>query len=221
MTPMTIDVVSDVMCPWCYIGKRRLDAALAMRGDIAFDVRWRAFKLDPTIPKGGIDRETYLSNKFGGPERAAGVYARIAEAGEAEGLAFNFPAIRRSPNTTDAHRLIRWSYGQKVQDAVVEGLFKAFFMDGADIEDHETLGDIAGDAGMDAALVREVLDSDADVATIEQELSLAKEMGIDGVPCFIIGARVAVMGAQEPDVLLSAIEKAEATADLEPERPTD
>lgn len=213
MPPLTIDVVSDVMCPWCYIGKRRLEGALARRPEVEFDVRWRAYKLDPTIPKGGVDRQSYLDNKFGGAERAAGIYARVAEAGAQAGLDFRFDAIRRSPNTTDAHRLIRWAYGQNAQDSVVEGLFRTYFTDGGDVEDPVTLGDIATAAGMDSELVRELLAGDADIDAVNAEIDQARQIGIDGVPCFIVGARLAVMGAQASEILVEAIDKVLASKD--------
>jgi predicted DsbA family dithiol-disulfide isomerase len=207
-TPLTVDIVSDVMCPWCYIGKRRFERAIMARPDVTFDVRWRAFKLDPTIPKGGVDREEYLSNKFGGADRASAIYAQIEQAGADEGLPFAFSGIQRSPNTTDPHRLIRWSYGAGQQDGVVEELFEAFFMHGADIEDHDVLVDIGERNGMDPALLRELMESERDVDSIDQELAHARQLGIEGVPCFVFAGRVAVMGAQEPQGLLEAIDKA-------------
>lgn len=208
MSALTIDVVSDVMCPWCYIGKRRLEGALALRPEVEVDVRWRAYKLDPTIPAGGVDRKTYLDNKFGGAERAGEIYARIVEAGRVEEIDFNFGGIARSPNTSNAHRLIRWSYGQRAQDAVVEGLFSAYFIEGGDIEDPVTLGEIATASGMDCDLVRELLASDADLDAVDAEIDQARQIGVDGVPCFIFGARVAVMGAQASEILAQAIDKA-------------
>ncbi|MCB1473962.1 MAG: DsbA family oxidoreductase [Rhodobiaceae bacterium] len=217
MQPLTIDVVSDVMCPWCYIGKRRLEGALALRPEVEIDVRWRAYKLDPTIPRGGVDRQSYLENKFGGAERAAGIYAQVAEAGAQAGLDFHFDAIRRSPNTTDAHRLIRWSYGQNAQDSVVEGLFRTYFIEGGDVEDPVTLGDIATAAGMDSELVRELLAGEADIEAVNAEIDQARQIGVDGVPCFIIGARLAVMGAQASEILVEAIDKVLSSSGEDPE----
>ncbi|MFN0263763.1 DsbA family oxidoreductase [Tepidamorphus sp. 3E244] len=206
MEKLTIDVVSDVMCPWCYIGKKRLDAALAQRPDVPVDIRWRAYKLDPTIPEGGVDRDQYLSNKFG--DRAKAIYAQIEDAGRAEGIDFNFAGIERSPNTTNAHRLIRWAYGQDAQGEVVEGLFRAYFVEGGDVEKPESLSKIATDAGMDAALVSDLLNSDADKQAVDEEVAQAHQIGIQGVPCFIFGARLAVMGAQAPEILVDTIDKA-------------
>ena len=205
MSAMTIDVVSDVMCPWCYIGKRRLETALSMRPDLPVDVRWRAYKLDPTIPDGGVDRVEYLEKKFG--EKATTIYAQIEQAGRDAGIDFRFTDILRSPNTTNAHRLIRWSYGQNAQDSVVEGLFRSFFTEGGDVEDIDTLGAIAEDAGMDGKLVRELLETDADKDSIDAEIEQAKQIGVQGVPCFIFGARLAVMGAQAPEILADAMDK--------------
>ena len=205
MSAMTIDVVSDVMCPWCYIGKRRLETALSMRPDLPVDVRWRAYKLDPTIPDGGVDRVEYLEKKFG--EKAGAIYAQIEQTGRDIGIDFRFTDISRSPNTMNAHRLIRWSYGQNAQDRVVEGLFKSFFVDGGDVEDIETLGAIAEDAGMDGKLVRELLETEADKDSIDAEIQQAHQIGVQGVPCFIFGARLAVMGAQAPEILADAMDK--------------
>lgn len=210
---LTVDIVSDVMCPWCYIGKRRFERAIAQRPDLELDVRWRAFKLDATIPKGGVDREEYLSRKFGGAAQASAIYANIEEAGAGEELAFEFSAIRRSPNTTDAHRMIRWSYGQGAQDGVVEDLFHAFFMAGKDVEDHQLLAEIGARNGMDEALLRDLLESDKDVDAIDAEIAHAQQLGIEGVPCFVFAGRVAVMGAQDADGLLAAIDKALSLGD--------
>ena len=214
--PLTVDIVSDVMCPWCYIGKRRYERAVAERPGLALDVRWRAFKLDPTIPRGGVDREEYLSRKFGGAAQASAIYANIEQAGAAEQLAFDFGAIRRSPNTTDAHRLIRWSHGAGAQDGVVEDLFHAFFIAGQDIEDQQLLAEIGGRNGMDEALLRELLDSDKDADAVDAEIAHAQQLGIEGVPCFVFAGRVAVMGAQEPEGLLAAIDKALTLGDDPP-----
>ena len=205
MTALTIDVVSDVMCPWCYIGKKRLEIALSMRQSIPVDVRWRAYKLDPTIPDGGVDRVEYLEKKFG--EKADAIYSQIEQTGRDVGIDFRFSDISRSPNTTNAHRLIRWSYGQNAQDDVVEGLFRSFFTEGGDVEDIDTLAAIAEHAGMDGKLVREVLETKADKDAIDAEIRQAQQIGVQGVPCFIFGARLAVMGAQAPEILADAMDK--------------
>src|ERR1700691_2206349 len=155
---MQIDVVSDTICPWCFIGKRRLARALAERPDVEFDVRWRAFRLDPTIPPEGVERRAYLKAKFGDGERPKAMSEAIRAAGEGEDIAFAFERIARTPNTIDSHRLIRWAGNEGLQDEVVEALFKAYFEDGRDIGNLDILVEIAGETGMDTALVADLLD---------------------------------------------------------------
>lgn len=207
---VNIDVVSDVMCPWCYIGKRRLEQALETLGDIETDIRWRPFQLDATLPPEGKDRREYLETKFGGPERAKEIYGRIESAGKAEGLYFNFQAIEVSPNTLDAHRLIRWASneGEEIQNKVVEILFHRFFMEGAHIGKHEVLIEIANEAGMDGNIVADLLASDKDRDAVVQEIHTAQSMGVTGVPCFIIDNKYAVTGAQEAAHIAQAIRQA-------------
>ena len=214
MTKIQLDVVSDVMCPWCYIGKRRLEQALAELGgdgeEIEIELRWRPFQLDPTLPQEGRDRREYLEKKFGGPERAKEIYERIRQAGLEEGLEFNFDAIEVSPNTIDAHRVIRWASneGQEIQDKLVERLFKDFFMDGAHLGKHEVLVDAARAAGMDESIVAALLATDQDREAVSQEIAVAQQMGVTGVPCFIIDNKYAVMGAQPADQIVGAIKQA-------------
>lgn len=208
---MRIDVISDVMCPWCYIGKRRIEAALERRPDIATEVVWHPFKLDATIPKGGVDRKEYLERKFGGPEGAAEIYARISEAGSTEGISFAFDRIVRSPNTTDAHRLIRWARESGDQDQVVEGLFKAYFCDGRDVENADVLAGIAENAGMDADRIRQRLASNESVADVDDDIAFAQKIGVTGVPTFLLAQKLAVVGAQGPDVLVQAMDQAAET----------
>lgn len=203
-----VDVVSDVMCPWCFIGKRRLERATDMLPDgISTAVRWRPFQLDSTLPKEGKDRALYLSEKFGSEDRARELYVQVKKAGDGEDIAFDFEAIRVSPNTLDAHRIIRWSTtaGPGVQDRVVELLFQAYFEQGRHIGDDDVLTDIATAAGMDTALVASLLESGADRDEVQREIAVANQMGVTGVPCFIIENRYAVTGAQEPSVLANII----------------
>ena len=211
--PITLDVVSDVMCPWCYIGKRRLEKALELAGNIDVEVRWRPFQLDGTIPENGMSRTEYLSNKFGGEERAKQVYSQIEEAGEAEELPFAFDLIEKSPNTLNAHRLIRWSQTTDHQNALVEILFRMFFIDGADIGDKEILANAAEEAGMDRDVVERLFDGDNDVKEVKAEIAHAQQIGVTGVPCFIIDEKYAVMGAQQPETLAQALEQALAERD--------
>lgn len=209
--PMNVTVISDVMCPWCFIGKRRLERAAQLAADeFSLTVDWRPFQLDPTIPPGGMDRKTYLENKFGGPDGAHEIYARIGDAGASEGIDFNFDAIAVSPNTLDAHRVIRWAggVGEAMQGAVVEQLFRRFFLHGEDIGDAAILVEAASEAGMDGALVAELLASDRDAETVRAEAAHAGEIGVTGVPCFIFAMRIAVSGAHEPETLLMAMRQA-------------
>ena len=208
---MKIDVISDVMCPWCYIGKRRIEAAVERRPDITVEIIWHPFKLDPTIPRGGVDRKEYLERKFGGPEGAAEIYARINEAGQSEGISFAFDRIVRSPNTTDAHRLIRWARESGGQDQVVESLFQAYFCDGQDIENADVLSGIADDAGMDADRIRQRLATDEALAEVDEDIAFAQKIGVTGVPTFLLAQKLAVVGAQGPDILVQAMDQAAET----------
>lgn len=214
-SPLSIDIVSDVVCPWCYVGKRRLEAALARRAsDDAqpVQVRWLAFQLNPDIPAGGVDRRGYLEKKFGGPERAKEIYARIKAAGDEVGIPFDFDRIVRQPNTVDAHRLLAWAQDADLvaADALVERLFRAYFIEGTDIGDIDALATLAGDAGFDAKAAREWLASDAGRAAVEAEERRGRSLGVTGVPFFVFNQRLAVSGAQPPDVLLDAIAQAES-----------
>ena len=216
-TPLSIDIVSDVVCPWCYIGKRKLEAALArrVRDDAQrVQVRWLAFQLNPDIPAGGVDRRSYLEQKFGGPERAKQIYARIKAAGDEVGIAFDFERIVRQPNTVDAHRLTAWAQelDPVAADALVERLFRAYFIEGIDIGNIDALAALAGDAGFDATAARAWLASDSGRAAIEAEEQHSRALGVTGVPFFVFNQRLAVSGAQPPEVLLEAIEQAQAAA---------
>ena len=205
---MQIDFISDTVCPWCFIGKRRLGLAMAMRPNIGFDVRYRPYRLDPSVPKGGLERAAYLAAKFGkngGVEEAQRV---IAAEGAKEGIEFDFAAILRTPNTLDSHRLIRWAELTGAQDEVVERLFAAYFENGEDIGDIRVLSDIADVCGMDGSQVADMLESDQDVNLVEREDQLAREMGVTGVPALIFNNKVAVSGAREPEILVMAIDKA-------------
>lgn len=209
--PMSVDVISDVMCPWCFIGTRRLERAAEMaEGQFDLTVTWRPFQLDASIPPGGVDRTTYLETKFGGPDQAAETYARIGQAGASEGIDFNFEAIAVSPNTLDAHRVIRWAGGQgeATQGAVVEQLFRRFFLHGEDIGDAAILSEAAGEAGMDGGSVRELLATDRDADKVSAEAAHASEIGVTGVPCFIFARRIAVSGAHEAETLVAAMQEA-------------
>lgn len=205
--PITIDVVSDVMCPWCLIGKRRLEQALALREDVPVTVRWRPFQLDATIPEEGMDRQEYLNRKFGGPDGAKSVYDRVRQAGAEEGIDFKFEDIKKSPNTINAHRLLRWADPMGVQNEMAERLFALYFLEGGDLTDKDVLAENAEKAGMEREVVETLLAGDADKEEVTQEIATAAQMGVTGVPCFIIDGKYAVMGAQPPDVIAGAIDK--------------
>ena len=213
--PVIIDVVSDVVCPWCYVGRARLGQAIRSQPDIAVELRWRPFQLDPTLPPTGKDRHAYLMGKFGSAERIGQMHRQISEIGHELGISFDFDAIKVSPNTLDAHRVIRWSAtaSAEVQDRLVGRLFALYFEEGANIGDHAVLIDAARDAGMDAALVETLLATQADRPEVQQEIATAQKMGVTGVPCFLLEGRFAVMGAQDSAILADAIAKvAEAKA---------
>ncbi|OBQ75316.1 DsbA family oxidoreductase [Mesorhizobium erdmanii] len=209
---ITVDVVSDVVCPWCFIGQKRLDKAVAAAGDVDVHIRWRPFQLDPTIPPGGKDRREYMLAKFGSDERIREIHARIEPLGEAEGISFAFEAIKVAPNTLDAHRLIRWAgaAGEAVQNRLVRRLFQLNFEEGVNIGDHSVLVEAARDAGMDASVVATLLPTDADVEAVRTEIATASRMGISGVPCFLLEGKYAVMGAQDVDTLADAIRQVAA-----------
>jgi len=226
---MPIDVVSDIVCPWCFIGKRRLEKALALRPDIAAEVRWRPYFLNDWIPRQGIDRNTYLETKFGSVERYAAIAERVAAAARSEGLDYALDKIARQPNTLDCHRLILWARNTSDPGRMKQRLMELYFSEGADLTDPEVLVGAAVDVGvaleqlahqiavhaavdrgMDGDLVRKLLESDADVERIEGEARAAKEAGVDGVPCFIFGNVLAVAGAQEPAYLADAMGRAAA-----------
>jgi predicted DsbA family dithiol-disulfide isomerase len=205
-----IDIVSDVVCPWCYLGKARLEAALDELPEVEADIHWRPYQLDPTIPRTGVDRKAYMEAKFGPGPGLAEAHSRLTAFGKELGLAFAFDTIKVSPNTMNAHRLIRWAAqaGPGIQNKAVELLFKAYFEDGKDIGDAAVLTDIAKSAGMDEAVVTTLLPTDAEEAGVIGEIAQAKQLGISGVPCFIIDRKYAVSGAQTPDILADAIRNA-------------
>jgi predicted DsbA family dithiol-disulfide isomerase len=204
---ITIDVVSDVVCPWCFLGRKRLENALAMLPEVEAEIRWRPFQLDPTLPPQGKDRGVYMREKFGNGSKIDDIHKQLTELGDENGIVFDFEAITRAPNTLDAHRVIHWAAqaAPDTQNKLVGTLFSLYFEQGQDIGDHEVLVDAAASVGMDAAVVARLLDSDADKATIREEIDTANRIGVRGVPCFIIDQKYAVMGAQNADVLADAI----------------
>ena len=206
MKTISVDVVSDVICPWCFLGKRRLDKAIVLLDGIKVEVNWRPFFLDPTIPAEGMSRRTYMENKFGA-ERLKTIHDPILAAGKEDGVPYAFDRITRTPNTMDAHRLIRWSHDAGKQHDMTERLFMAYFNDGLDIGDRAVLAKIAGEAGMDEADVSAKLESGTDIDTVTAEVERAYRIGVTGVPCFILAQKQGLMGAQPAEVLADAIGK--------------
>lgn len=212
MPTVTVDVISDVVCPWCFIGQKRLGKAVAETPGVKVEISWRPYQLDPTIPAQGLDRKQYMLAKFGSEARLKEIHDRIVPLGAADGIEFHFEDIKVAVNTIDAHRLIRWaaSAGDGAQQRIVEALFAANFEKGENISDHAVLARIAGENGMDEAVVRSLLASDADVEAVRAEIEQAQRMGVTGVPCFLLDGKYAVMGAQDAAVLADAIRQVAA-----------
>jgi predicted DsbA family dithiol-disulfide isomerase len=210
---ISVDVVSDVVCPWCFIGQKRLEKAAEAVPEIAVDIRWRPYQLDPTIPPEGKDRKQYMLDKFGSEERIRQIHATIEPLGAAEGITFDFAAMKVAPNTLDAHRVIRWAgtAGNGVQNKLVGRLFQLNFEEGANLGDHGVLIGAACESGMDASVVETLLPTDADRGMVANEIATASRMGIRGVPCFLLEGKYAVMGAQDTETLADALRQVAAT----------
>lgn len=200
-----LDILSDPICPWCYIGKTHLDKALAEVPDHPFVIEWHPFQLNPDMPANGMDRRAYLEGKFGGKDGAVRAYAPVVENASAAGLEINFEGIQRTPNTLNAHRLIHWAGIERVQTKAVDALFAAYFVEGRDIGDPEVLGDIADAIGMDAAVVLKLLATDEDTQSIRDRDAHSREMGVNSVPTFIVAGKHAVPGAQPPELWVKVI----------------
>lgn len=201
---MRIDIYSDTICPWCYIGKKRLEKALAQRPDVEAHIHWRAFQLNPWMPAAGVPREEYLRAKFGSSD-AQRIYATIREVGLTEGIEFRFDLMKRTPNTIQSHRLIAWAAdqdGRDPQGALVEQLFQSYFMHGGDVGNDAVLAEIAGRAGLDSAAAAAFLAGNQYRQEVMAEDATARRMGIQGVPCFIVDGAYAVSGAQEPEYFM-------------------
>jgi predicted DsbA family dithiol-disulfide isomerase len=203
---MRVDIVSDAICPWCFIGKRRFERALAEVQAGTLEIGWRPFQLNPDMPRDGMDRADYLRAKFGN-ERGGQMYDAIVDAGREEGIAFDFAAIKRTPSTLDAHRLIRYAGAHDCQDAVVETLFRAYFTAGRNIGDQAVLAAVAGEAGLEPDAVAAYLASEQDIAEVRAEDNFARQVGIHGVPCFIFERKYAISGAQPPEIFSQVIAK--------------
>jgi predicted DsbA family dithiol-disulfide isomerase len=203
---ITLDIWSDPICPWCYIGKTRLGRALESRPDHPFEIRWHPFQLNPDMPAEGIDRQDYLTMKFGDPQGVLDAYAPVIPAAEEAGLKLDLPAITRTPNTLDAHRLIHWAGLEGRQGAVVSGLFRAYFCEGRDIGDWDVLLDLAVQAGLPRDMIARLLGTDADVRLIRESDRAARARGIQGVPFFILDQQYAISGAQPTALWRSVID---------------
>lgn len=207
MQRITIDLVSDVVCPWCYVGKARLELAIAeVQDEVGIDINWRPYQLNPDYPPEGVDHQEELAEKLGGKENMDRAHAQLSAMGKEIGIHFDFDAIKVGPNTLDAHRLIHWAgvESREMQDKVVAALFKANFEQGRNVGDHAVLVEIAKEAGLDGALIARLLATDSDREMVLSEIEAAKDMGVNGVPFFIIDQKYAVSGAQPQDVLANA-----------------
>ncbi len=209
---LAVEIVHDLVCPWCYLGARRLFRTLARRPDLMVDVSWRPFLLNPDMPRAGMSRSDYVMRKFGGEERARRLYASITEIGRAEGVMFRFDRIRRTPSSVDAHRLVRWAASFGRGDEVVEALFAAHFSDGRDIGDAGVLAAIAASCGLRPMAARGFLAGSADVDAVHADNLRAHRLGINGVPCFVVSGVHAIAGAQEPEVIERLLDVAAAEA---------
>lgn len=205
---VTVDVVSDVVCPWCFIGKKRIEEAIALKPDIAVTLRFHPYFLNDWIPREGISREQYLITKFGSVERYAQIAERVKAAAADEGLVYAPDRISRQPNTTDCHRLILWADKSGNAARMKQRLMDLYFTEGGDLTSNNVLAQAAADVGLDRAEISRLLATEQDVDVVGQQAQAAKESGIDGVPCFIFGGVFAVSGAQSADYLAGAIERA-------------
>jgi|SRR5579862_6610532 len=208
-----VDVVSDAICPWCFVGKRRLEKAIAaVQGKHEIRVHWKPFQLNPGMPREGMGRKEYRQRKFGSEQVVADLDRRMTEVGRQENIPFALDKIKKTPNTFDAHRLLWWAGRRDVQNAVLEGLFRAFFTQGRDIGDREILADVASEAGLDRAAAAAFLESGEGASEVRSEETKARDLGVEAVPFFMIGGRFAVAGAHEPDSFLEAFEELERIA---------
>jgi predicted DsbA family dithiol-disulfide isomerase len=210
LKPLKIDIVSDVVCPWCYIGKRRIEDALALVPDVPVEVQWRPFFLNPWVPREGISREDYLTTKFGSVEAYKGIAGRVVDAASEEGLVYRPDLVKRQPNTTDCHRLIHWAEAKGNAGEMKQRLMELYFRDGGDLTDTEVLVQAAADCGLDAADVRQRLATDEDVALVSGHAQEAADKGISGVPTFVFAQKYAVSGAQPAEMLARAIREVSA-----------
>jgi len=204
---VSVDVISDVICPWCYIGKRRLEKAV-VAADVQVSVRWHPFQLNPTMPKEGISRKEYRTRKFGSWERSMELDAKVVAVGESEGIHFTFDKIFRTPNTVDAHRLIWIADQHGFQDAVVEALFRTYFTEGQDVGNRETLVDVGAETGLDRQVVETMLGCEEGMGAIAKAREITQQYGVNGVPFFIINQKITLSGAQDSETIVEAFQNA-------------
>jgi predicted DsbA family dithiol-disulfide isomerase len=205
LKPLKIDIVSDVVCPWCYIGKRRIEEALALVPDVPVDVHFRPYFLNPWVPREGISREEYLTTKFGSVEAYKGMAGRVVAAAKEEGLVYRPDLVQRQPNTTDCHRLIHWAEAIGKAAEMKQRLMELYFRDGGDLTETEVLVQAAADIGLDGDDVRRRLATDEDVALVSGQAQEAADKGVSGVPTYVFAQKYAVSGAQAPELLARAI----------------
>src|SRR5579859_2977554 len=210
LKPLKIDIVSDVVCPWCYIGKKRIEDALALASDVPVEVSWRPFFLNSWVPSEGISRDEYLTAKFGSPEAYKGIAGRVVAAAGEEGLSYHPELVKRQPNTIDCHRLIHWAEAQGKAAAMKQRLMELYFRDGGDLTDTDVLVQAAADVGLDAEDMRKRLATDEDVELISAQAKEASDKGISGVPTFVFAQKYAVSGAQPAEQLAAAIRQVSA-----------
>ena len=210
LKPLKIDIVSDVVCPWCYIGKRRIENALALVPDVPVEVQWRPFFLNPWVPREGVSRDEYLTTKFGSVEAYKGIAGRVVAAAEEEGLSYRPDLVKRQPNTIDCHRLIHWAEAKGKSAEMKQRLMELYFRDGGDLTDIDVLVQAAADCGLDADDVRRRLATDEDVQEISAQAQEAAEKGISGVPTYVFAQKYAASGAQPPEQLAAAIRQVSA-----------
>jgi predicted DsbA family dithiol-disulfide isomerase len=218
---MRLDIYSDAICPWCFIGKHRLERALAKRPQKGLTIQWRAFQLNPGMPPEGMERNAYLEAKFGGVERAQRMFEMVRAAGMGEGIEFAFDRIKRTPNTLNAHRLVRFAAARGKQSRMLNALFEAYFLEGRDTGSARVLADIAAEAGLERAAVRLYLQTEADVETVLGEDRIARRLGITGVPCFVFNGRFALSGAQEPEALFQLFDLARQDDEMQQQMAAD
>ncbi|MGJ5207198.1 DsbA family oxidoreductase [Bradyrhizobium sp. HKCCYLR20261] len=215
LKPLIIDVVSDVVCPWCYIGKRRIEEALELVPDVPVALNYRPFFLNPWVPREGISREQYLTTKFGSVEAYKGIAGRVVAAAEQEGLSYRPDLVARQPNTIDCHRLIRWAGEIGKAPEMKQRLMELYFRDGGDLTDTEVLVQAAADIGLNPDVVRKMLGTDEDVELVSAQAQEAAEKGISGVPTYVFAQKYAVSGAQDPQMLARAIRQVSAEVNAE------